>query len=180
MRQHLTLQHPRAACDDIDQNRGHDGIQNAFAIHQPSAVQSTKPRTSKRGLRAVVAVVQVHTAITARSEIPPQLIDDLTWQGLCQVLPEGFLVAGHGAGQVSRHQQTNRPRWQAPEEFRVPLEEQPKIHRCATREEIQKDVGTAVVNNANRELLREVADGLFVRGAERQRREIVALNTGRR
>jgi len=38
--------------------------------------------------------------------MPPQLIDDLTWQRLCQLLAEGFLVAGHGADHVSRRQQS--------------------------------------------------------------------------
>ena len=51
MRQHLTFQHPRAACDDIDQNRGRDGIQNAFAIHQPSAVRCAVTNSPMKQLR---------------------------------------------------------------------------------------------------------------------------------
>ena len=136
MRQHLTLQHPRR---DVRRRRPGPGTSTASRTRSPSIshrpVQRTKARTSERGLRAVVALVQVHAAVTAgmrnttAARRPRQPAS-----GCVRCSPNASRWQVHGAGQVSRHQQTNRPRRQAAEEFGVPLEEQPKIHRCATRE----------------------------------------------
>jgi hypothetical protein len=39
---------PRLTCagQDVDEDQGHDGIEHAVAVHQPSAVQGARGRTS--------------------------------------------------------------------------------------------------------------------------------------
>ena len=94
-------------------------------------------------------------------EQPLQRLNHRGVQWCREVLPGGVQVGQSGLHELTRKKQPDRPSEQHAEQWHVPQQEQPEVHRRGTRHEVDEDVAVRVRLHPNRQLVGEVADRLL-------------------
>lgn len=150
-------------------------------LQLPEPVQGAKPRRPEHGDRLSETVIgrlrRPFLAPTTFPEEPFEFLRRRRRNRRRQLLPRGVAELPDGPRERLRDEDADGPSQQRPEQLAMVEEKQPKVHRHRARDQVEEDMVVRPVSlNADRQLVREIADGAPCIGAERQARKLTQFD----
>src|SRR6185503_17238574 len=158
----------------LEQEVGLKATEGEFAALLPEALHRSEPPR----VELPPSLRQVHSPrgrwlrrLAAAGTTEPVEFFDVMWRQPLEVrVPNGESMEGHRVPESPRNQDPNGPFVYPQEQVGVPRQEDAEVRRRAARHEVDEDVTPVFLRDADRQLVREVANGLLLAFPERQLR----------